>query len=320
MTQHPASQTPAPTLDPGKRDDDDARRGVVFGLLAYGMWGCFPLFFALFDGVPAWEILLHRILWSCAFLVLTVTALKRWRVVVAGVRRPGTWLPVAGCACLIALNWGIFIYAVETGRVLQASLGYFITPLVNVALGMLVFKERLGRWQGVAIALAGAAIGLQLVWLGRLPWISLLLAASFGSYGLMRKRVALDGLTGLLAETALLAPLTLGIVAWLSWTGASHFTQGASTGVLLVASGVVTTLPLLAFAGAARRLKLATIGFLMYINPSLQFLIALWVFGEPLSMAQLSTFVLIWIGLAIYSLNTWLAHRDYRRGRETATD
>ncbi|WP_110665404.1 EamA family transporter RarD [Salinicola halophilus] len=296
-------------------DDGPARAGVGLGLLAYTLWGCFPLFFALFGAVPAAEVLLHRILWSCVFLMGVVTLLGRWPGVCVGIRRPGTLLPVAGCAVLIATNWGLFIYAVETSRVLQASLGYFITPLVNIGLGMLALRERLGRWQAVAIGFAVGGIVLQLIWLGRLPWISLALAATFGTYGLLRKRIALDGLSALLAETALLAPVTLGAFAWLTATGTSHFTQSVSTGALLITSGVVTTLPLLAFAGAARRLRLATLGFLMYVNPSLQFLIALVVFDEPLSQAQSATFVLIWIGLAIYSVSTWRAHRRQRSVR-----
>jgi len=194
---------------------------------------------------------------------------------------------------------------VETRQVLQASLGYFMTPLVNVALGMLVLRERMARLQGVAVGLAGLAIAIQLVMLGELPWISLVLAFSFGTYGLLRKQVPLDGLSGLFVETLLLLPLALIGLGWLTQAELSHFLDEGRTTALLVASGVITALPLLAFAGAARRLRLATLGFLMYLNPTIQFVIALLVFDEPLATAQLVTFLLIWTGLALYSWSAW---------------
>ncbi|OLO05677.1 EamA family transporter [Salinicola socius] len=285
----------------------------MFGLAAYTLWGCFPLFFSLFDGVPAFEVLIQRILWSCAFLAVVVTLMGRWSALRRSFSEPRelaqklAWS--LGCALLIALNWGLYIYAVETHHVLEASLGYFMTPLVNVALGMLVLRERLGRWQLVAIGLALMAVLLQLVLLGKLPWISLVLALTFGTYGLLRKRVSLDALSSLLVETSLLLPLSLAALIWLSWHGQSHFGDTARTTALMIVSGIVTTLPLLAFAGAARRLTLSTVGFLMYLNPTLQFLLALWVFGESISWPQLATFVLIWIGLGFYSVDTWRQHR-----------
>lgn len=288
---------------------NDARRGVAFGIAAYAMWGCFPLFYSVFHGVPAVEILVHRILWSCAFLAVVVTLMRRWQALRQLFQNPRQLGWIFGCALLIALNWGLYIHAVETGRVLQASLGYFMTPLVNVALGMLVLRERPSRWQILAIGLALGAVLLQLVVLGKLPWISLVLAMTFGTYGLLRKRVALDALSGLLVETSLLAPLSLVAVLWLGWHGQSHFGDTPTTTLLMLVSGVVTTLPLLAFAGAARRLSLSTVGFLMYLNPTLQFLLALWVFGESISGPQLTTFVLIWIGLGFYSVEAWRQHR-----------
>lgn len=309
-----ASRTSNPSLasEGVEASSGEARRGVAFGIAAYGMWGCFPLFFSLFHGVPALEILVHRILWSCAFLAVVVTLMRRWNALHQLFRQPRQILWIGGCALLIALNWGIYIHAVETGHVLQASLGYFMTPLVNVALGMLVLRERLSRWQMVAIGLALAAVLLQLIMLGKLPWISLVLALTFGTYGLLRKRVSLDALSGLLVETSLLAPLSLAVVLWLGWQGQSHFMDTPTITSLMLVSGVVTTLPLLAFAGAARRLSLSTVGFLMYLNPTLQFLLALWVFGESISAPQLTTFVLIWIGLGFYSVETWRQHRRRR--------
>lgn len=286
--------------------DKEASQGVIFGLTAYIMWGCFPLFFALFEGIPAWEVLIHRVLWSCVFLAGLVTLLRRWAPVRAALARPQRLGRVLACALLIGLNWGIYIYAVETRHVFQASLGYFLTPLVNVLLGMLVLKERMQRLQGVAVGLATLAIVVQLVTLGELPWITLTLALSFGTYGLLRKQVLLDGLSGLFVETLLLLPLGLAAITWLMTTEQSHFMAGdLRADMLLVASGVVTALPLMAFAGAARRLRLATVGFLMYINPTLQFFIALLVFHEPLTLSQLGTFVMIWLALGLYSYAAW---------------
>ncbi|WP_111495171.1 EamA family transporter RarD [Marinobacter bohaiensis] len=280
-------------------------KGVLFGVGAYTMWGCFPLFFALFEGVPAYEVLFHRIIWSSVFLALVIALLRRWTPVRDAFRNPRQLWRVLACAVLIATNWGIYIYAVETHHVLQASLGYFMTPLVNVGLGMLVLRERMVRLQMAAVILTAIGILVQLVVLGSLPWITLVLAGTFGTYGLLRKQVELDGLSGLFVETLLLLPVGLMALGWLSSQGLSHFGDGARATALLMASGVVTALPLLAFAGAARRLKLATVGFLMYINPSLQFLIALFVFNEPLSTTQLVSFAIIWAALLLYSWSSW---------------
>ncbi|MHB0775321.1 EamA family transporter RarD [Halomonas sp. WWR20] len=299
-TSHPANDDVTP-----QKPGHEGSKGIAFGLAAYTMWGCFPLFFALFEGVPAWEILIHRVLWACLFLVLVVSALKRWQPITAALAKPRRLGRVLACAILIGVNWGLYIYAVEQHEVLQASLGYFMTPLVNVALGMLVLRERITRLQGTAVVLACTAIAVQLAVMGELPWISLTLAITFGTYGLLRKQVPLDGLSGLFVETLALFPLGLIALIWLSQSGISHFGANAMTTALLIASGAITALPLLAFAGAARRLKLSTVGFLMYINPTLQFVIALVIFKEPLAAIQLMTFVLIWIGLALYSFSAW---------------
>lgn len=287
----------------------ETTKGVLFGLSAYTMWGCFPLFFALFQDVPAYEVLIHRVIWSSVFLAVVICVLRRWLPVKAAFANPRKLWRVLGCAILIATNWGIYIYAVESRHVLQASLGYFLTPLVNVGLGMLVLRERMERLQGVAVGLAGVGILIQLVLLGSLPWITLVLAMTFGTYGLLRKQVELDGLSGLFVETFLLLPVGLLALGWLDHLGQSHFAEGLRPTTLLVASGVVTALPLLAFAGAARRLRLATVGFLMYINPSLQFLIALFVFNEPLSQIQLLSFIVIWAALLLYSWSSWTSRR-----------
>ncbi|MBZ0335576.1 EamA family transporter RarD [Marinobacter sp. AL4B] len=283
----------------------ETSKGVAFGLAAYTMWGSFPLYFALFEGIPAWEVLIHRVVWSCVFLAMVISLLKRWSPVKTALKRPKRLGFVLGCAIFIALNWGIYIYAVETRQVMQASLGYFLTPLVNVAMGLLILGERISRLQVAAVALAAVAIVYQIVLLGVLPWITLALAFSFGTYGLMRKKVDLDGLSGLFVETLLLLPLGLLALAWLSAQELSHLTDSSRSALLLMSSGIVTAIPLLAFAGAARRLRLSTVGFLMYINPTLQFLIAIYVFQEPLGTEKLISFVMIWVALAIYSWSAW---------------
>jgi chloramphenicol-sensitive protein RarD len=289
---------------------NDTTKGVVYGLGAYTLWGSFPLYFALFKGIPSWEVLIHRVIWSCLFLAVVISILKRWPPVVAALRQPRRLGYVLGCAVFIALNWGIYIYAVETRHVLQASLGYFMTPLVNVAMGLLILGERISRLQAAAVGLAAVAILYQLLLLGELPWITLVLAFSFGTYGLMRKKVELDGLSGLFVETLLLLPLGLLTLAWLSSQGLSHFSDSTYSALLLASSGAVTAIPLLAFAGAARRLKLSTVGFLMYINPTIQFLIALYIFHEPLSTAKLVSFVMIWVALSIYSWSAWVGRSN----------
>lgn len=287
----------------------ETARGVAYGIAAYAIWGCFPLFFSLLQGIPAWEILVHRVIWCCGFLVALITVLGRWDAIGAALSRRHGLGRVLACAVLIGANWGIFIYAVETRQVFQSSLGYFLTPLINVALGILVLKERMAALQRWAVGLAGFAIAIQFMLIGQLPWIALLLALTFGTYGLLRKQIALDGLSGLFVETLLLLPLGLLALAWLLITDNSHFLDDGMQSALLMASGVVTALPLMAFAGAARRLRLATVGFLMYINPTMQFLTALVIFEEPLSPVQLISFVMIWAALALYSWSAWRTHR-----------
>jgi chloramphenicol-sensitive protein RarD len=283
----------------------EATKGVLFGLSAYTLWGCFPLYFALFAGVPSYEVLIHRVVWSCLFLAIVVSVLGRWAPVKAALSQPKNLGFVLGCAVFIAVNWGTYIYAVESRQVLQASLGYFLTPLVNVAMGLLILREKISRLQGVAVVLAAIAILYQFILLGVVPWISLVLAFSFGTYGLLRKKVALDGLSGLFVETLLLLPVGLLALSWLNFSGESHFTESSTLTLLLMSSGIVTAIPLLFFAGAARRLRLSTIGFLMYINPTLQFGLALLVFDEPLSEQKLLSFIIIWLALGLYSWSAW---------------
>lgn len=310
--QSTRSETSTPEASTPEASTSEATKGVLFGLSAYTLWGCFPLYFALFAGVPSYEVLIHRVVWSCLFLAIVVSVLGRWSPVRAALSEPKKLGFVLGCAVFIAINWGIYIYAVETRQVLQASLGYFLTPLVNVALGLLILRESISRLQGIAVVLAAIAILYQLFLLGFVPWISLVLAFSFGTYGLLRKKVPLDGLSGLFVETLLLLPVGLLALSWLNMSGQSHFTESPGLMLLLMSSGIVTAIPLLLFAGAARRLRLSTVGFLMYINPTLQFVLALVVFDEPLSEQKLLSFIMIWLALGLYSWSAWQGRHPQR--------
>jgi chloramphenicol-sensitive protein RarD len=276
----------------------DAAMGVAFGLTAYFTWGFLPLYLKLLGNVPAPEVLAHRILWSVLLLAGLVAAMRRWQPLVALARDPRTIVLLGFTALLIGVNWLIYIWAVNAGHVLETSLGYFINPLVNVALGVIVLRERLRKAQIGAVTLAATGVAILAVAQGSLPWISLALAFSFSLYGLIRKMAPADPLTGLLAETALLAPLAL---IYLATLGAGSFGQSGSTDALLILSGLVTAAPLLLFAAAGKRLRYATLGLLQYVAPTIQFLLAVLLFKEPLSGAHLVTFACIWIGLAVYA-------------------
>lgn len=279
-----------------------ARQGLTLGLLAYGVWGSFPAFFRLVNAATPLEVVGHRIFWSAAFLMLLVTLSRRLGPLWGVLRDRGTLLTLAGSTLLIAGNWLVFIYAVQQGQVLQSSLGYFMTPLFSVLLGFLFLRERLNRRQQLSVALAALGVANLTLGHGAFPWIALTLGSTFGLYGLLRKLARVDALLGLTVETLLLAPLALGYLFYLGIRHQSAFLAGAPLlDLLLPLSGVVTALPLLCFVGAARRLRLATIGFLQYITPSLHFLFAVGLYGEPFSRGHLLSFSCIWAALAVYT-------------------
>jgi len=287
--------------------------GVAYASAAYLTWGLFPLYFRALDPIPPPEILAHRIGWSAAFLVLLVTARRRWPEAAAQLRTPGTLARLAASATLISTNWLIYIWAVNSGHVLDASLGYFVNPLVSVLLGVVFLRETLSRRQRVALALAAAGVVALGIRAGHVPWVALSLALTFGLYGLIRKRVAVDATVGLLGEVAVLAPVAVGYLLLLSATRSSHFGADAPRSALLAASGVVTAVPLIWFAIGVRRLRLATIGVLQYLNPTVQFGIAVFVLGEPLTRAHAIGFACIWAGLAIYTSEAVALGRRARR-------
>ncbi len=275
--------------------------GVAYAAAAYLWWGLFPLYFRALAGVPATEILAHRIIWSAIFLVTLITARRRWRDVARQIWSARTLRSLAATAVFISSNWLIYIWAVNSGRVLEASLGYFVNPLVTVLLGVLFLGDRLTPRQVLAIALAAAGVLALIVRAGRVPWVALVLAVTFGLYGLLRKQVRIDAVAGLLGEVGILAPLALLYLASLHHGGTAHFGAGARQTVLLAMSGVVTALPLIWFANGVERLRLSTVGLLQYLNPSFQFAIAVFAFGEPFTSAHAVAFGCIWISLVIYT-------------------
>jgi chloramphenicol-sensitive protein RarD len=289
-------------MEPSTVDRRGRLAGPAFALGAFLSWGLSPIYFKAVADVPAWEILLHRVAWTWLLLVLTVLLLGRLGTVTAVLRGHRARRALLGSTPLIVLNWLVFIWAVQTGRVLEASLGYFINPLVNVVLGRLFLRERLGRLQGLAVALAAASVLLLTLDAGRPPWISLTLGISFGLYGLIRKVAPVDALSGLLLETALLVPLAAGCLIWLGATGQGTWAASpTSTKLLLLAVGVVTAVPLLCFVAAARRMTLTGLGFAQYLAPTCHFVLAVAVFGEPFRAPQLVAFCGIWAALAVFS-------------------
>ena len=290
--------------------------GLVYAALAYVLWGLFPIYFHALARVDAFEIVLHRSLWSFVFMWVLLVAMRRLRWVPAVVRQPRLVAQFALSALLLSANWLLYVWAVNHGHVVEASLGYFVTPLVNVMLGTLVLKERPRRLQWVAVAVAACGVLWLTLTLGRPPWIALGLAASFGSYGLLRKTASLGALEGLALETAVLAPVALVALALLSaphggLAGLFAGMDGATVGWLLFA-GPLTAIPLLLFAAGARRITLATLGTLQYLSPTIQFLLGVTWFGEPLDPTRLTGFVMIWAALAIYSADGFLWMRRQR--------
>ncbi len=275
------------------------RSGFLLGLAAYGLWGVLPLYFRALRHVPAIDIVAHRVLWSLPFLAALIALAKGWNKVREAITRPKTLAILAVTALLIGGNWLLYVYAVTSGHILAASFGYYLNPLANVLLGRFVLKERLGllQWTAVAVAAAGISV-LAAGALGQL-WISLTLCVTFALYGLLRKVVPADAITGLGVETGLLFPLALLWLGWRFGAGAPILgSTGADTGLLLIA-GIVSTTPLLLFTAAARLLKYSTLGMLQFIAPTLQFLIGVW-YGEPFTPAHAVAFAAIWTALALY--------------------
>ena len=284
--------------------------GIVYAALAYLSWGLFPLYFRQVAAVPALEVVLHRTLWSLVFVLALLAVRRQWAWMREVLRQPRVLGAFALSALLLAANWLTYVWAVNNGHVVDASLGYFILPLVNVALGYVFLHERPRPGQWLAVTVAAAGVLWLTVLTGRLPWIALVLALSFGFYGLLRKVAVLGALEGLTLETVLLAPVTMAVLGVWAWQGQGALVQGdASTLGWLVLAGPVTAIPLLWFAAGARRIPLATMGILQYIAPSLQLALGVWLFHEAFDVSRLAGFVLIWAALLVYTLEGWWARR-----------
>ena len=279
------------------------RTGILSASLAFLCWGLFPLYFHAIGEVPPLQILAHRMLWSLLFLVIVLAVRKQWAWL-AVLRQPRVFGSFVASAVLLSLNWLIYIWAVNNHHVIEASLGYFINPLVNISLGYLLLKERLRPAQWMAIAVAALGVGWLTWQAGTVPWIALALALTFGGYGLLRKTAALGALEGLSFETMVLFPVAAAYVVWLTVHGENAFinTESTSTQLLLMAAGPITAIPLLLFASGARQIPLSVLGLLQYLSPTLQFLLGVWLFHEPFTPDRLIGFVLIWAALALFAI------------------
>ncbi|MDE2306850.1 MAG: EamA family transporter RarD [Xanthomonadaceae bacterium] len=298
-----------------------SRAGLIFGVTCYMVWGLFPLYVAQLEFASALEIVAHRIVWSLLLCLGLLALTRRLPEFVAVLRSPRQFGALALAAALIACNWLTYVYAATTGQVLQASLGYFINPLLTVMLGVLVLRERLRPAQWLAVSIGLVAIVVIAVGQGRPPWLALALAFSFGFYGLSKKLAgrSVGPIPSLTVETLVLAPLALLALAWLNSRGQTHFAvHGANSALLLMSTGIATTLPLITFAAAARRLPLSTLGLLQYIGPSLQFLIAVAIAHEPMSPSRWTGFAMIWTALLMVSLDA--LHTQRRRRRQAAAN
>ena len=284
----------------------DQRTGVINALSAYFLWGIAPIYFKLLDHISADEIMIHRVIWSCLLLLVIVIFSGKWRPLVLLIKQsPKLLLRLTVTALFLGVNWFLFIWAINNDHLLDASLGYYINPLFSVALGMIFLNEKLSKWQGFAVFLAVIGVLAQVVMVGSVPIISLALAGTFGIYGLLRKKMAVDSFIGLLIESVLMLPIAL--VYWMFFVSSDTsnlFNNAISLNTSLILAGVVTTAPLLCFTAAAKRLTLSSLGFFQYLGPSIMFFLATFYYQEPLLVAKLITFGFIWLALLVYSIDS----------------
>lgn len=303
-------QTAVNTQPDTLSDSQRTREGVISALISYSLWGCFPVYFKLVATVPPTEILVHRIIWAVPFGLVIVLARRQWPEVVRALRTPRTLAPLAAGALLLAVNWLVYVWAVQNDMILQGSLGYYINPLMLVIVGVLLFGERLRTLQSVAVLLAGIGVAVLTFSGGQFPVVALTLATSFTIYGSIRRHVDIGGMPGLFIETLVLLPAAMAYLAWLASQGDAVFTAGDSgASAMLMLAGPLTVMPLLMFALAARRLRLSTIGVMQFITPTLQFVVAL-AYGEALTGAHIVCFSLIWIAVFLFSGDAWRHSRS----------
>ncbi|GAA1845389.1 EamA family transporter RarD [Asanoa iriomotensis] len=290
----------------------DLRKGYLFGLGAYLLWGFMPIYIKQLHEAGSVEILAHRVVWSVVLIALLLLAMRRGRQLKALVKQPRKVAAIAFAAALLAVNWWMYIYGVNSDRVVETALGYFINPLVTVVLGVTVLRERLRPAQWVAVGIGAAAVAVLTIDYGRLPYIALTLAVSFGGYGLVKKRLKLAAAEGLLVESGVLAIPCLAYLIWLTSTPNSTFGDEPHTTILLVLAGAVTAIPLLFFAGAANRLPLTALGILQYLTPIMQLSLGVFLYHEPMPPARLAGFALVWIALIVFTAD------GFRQARRTA--
>ncbi|TMP53379.1 EamA family transporter RarD [Pseudoalteromonas sp. S1688] len=296
--------------------DTEQRKGAIFACLAFFMWGLAPIYFKMIQHVSAFEILMHRVIWSVMFLIVVVSVLNYWDKIKRILIQPKLILMLVVTSTLLGFNWGLFIWAINNNHMLDASLGYYINPLLNVLLGMVFLNERLRKLQGAAVALAFTGVLLQLISFGSFPIVAFSLATSFALYGLLRKKLQVDALPGILIEALILLPVALTYWWLMVPTETSNLPANDwLTNALLVSAGIVTTLPLLCFTGAAKRLQYTTLGFFQYIGPSLMFILAVVFYGEVFDAERVITFACIWSALAIFS---WDSYHQSRKRRKAA--
>ncbi|MFC5147261.1 EamA family transporter RarD [Streptomyces aureoversilis] len=302
-----------PRSDPRSDPRSESRTGLICSVAAYGIWGLFPLYWPLLDAAGPVEILAHRMVWSLAAVVVVLVVTRRWAWIRPLLRQPRRLGMIALCAATISVNWGIYIWGVNSGHVVETSLGYFINPLVSIAFGVVVLRERLRAAQWAAVGVGVAAVLVLAVAYGKPPWIALSIAATFGTYSLVKKQVGLDGLESLAAETAVQFLPALGFLVFLGATGHSTFvSEGAGHTALLMCSGAITAVPLILFGAAAVRLPLSVVGMVQYLAPTFQFALGLLVFHEGMPAERWVGFGLVWLALAVL---TWDALRTARRAR-----
>ncbi len=286
-------------------DRRERRLGLGLGLAAYGAWGVFPIYLKAVKTVPVVEVLCHRVVWALVVLAVVIAVRGETRAVTAALRNRRALLVLSASTVLIAINWLVYIFSVTYSRILESSLGYYINPLVSVLLGIVLLGERLTPLMKAAVVAAAAGVTWLAVAPGQLPWISLVLAFSFGTYGLLRKIAPVGALIGLTVETLLLAPFCVAYLGWSMTHGRSGYVAGGPwIRTLLLLAGPVTAIPLLCFAAAARRLPLSTMGFLQYVSPTLQFLLAVAVYGEKFSRGRAGAFACIWVAVAIFAYDS----------------
>ncbi|MHA7880838.1 MAG: EamA family transporter RarD [Saccharospirillum sp.] len=298
--------------------DTRIRNGALYAVAAYTLWAIAPMYFKVMQAVPAVEILANRVIWSFLLTLGLVLLMRKRHVLISTLKsRRARWALLAS-TLLIGFNWGLFIWAVNANYMLSASLGYYINPLINILFGMIFFKDKLGKVRTMAALLCLVAVLFEVIQFGRLPWIALLLATSFALYGLVRKKLGVDSFTGMTLETGLLLPAAVVYLALISSPTSDYLSNSLSTNLLLFAAGPITMVPLMLFAAAANRISLTALGFIQYIAPTGMFVLAVFVYGEPLTPEKLTTFALIWTALAILSVDSLNGLRRRKPVPETA--